>query len=224
MKSLFVLRLLDAGQATVLNAKPPFQANLIQKVTHVFVEKAMEKDIQCFLAAGIPCLSPDYIPEYILQVNYWCIQLKQMRPHITMFICIIKHTEKVIIYFKIYFFLLIQDPIPTLDDFSIFNFSNPKPIQKTVTREPTNRYITPVYPPGECGAPKTKSRISDIKMKNKGQKRQAEAILIEDHPSPPKKLKQVNFPRVLFSKLLYLLLLGSDLVILPPADQGKGLK
>lgn len=61
-------------------------------------------------------------------------------------------------------------------------------------------------------------------MKNKGQKRQAEAILIEDHPSPPKKLKQVNFPRVLFSKLLYLLLLGSDLVILPPADQGKGLK
>ncbi|XP_031568716.1 SMC5-SMC6 complex localization factor protein 1-like [Actinia tenebrosa] len=154
-------RLLDAGQATVLNARPPFQANLVEKVTHVFAEKAMEKVVQCFLDAGIPCLSPDYIPEYIL-----------------------------------------QDPIPSMDDFSILNYSNPKAIPKTVNREPTNRYITPVYPPGECGAPKTKSRISDIKMRNQGQKRQAEAILIEDHPSPPKKLKQIKNHEEIFPNWL----------------------
>jgi hypothetical protein len=69
MRVLFFSRLLDAGQATVLNAKPPFQANLVQKITHVFVEKDLEKDVKGFLDAGIPCLAPDYIPEYILQVK-----------------------------------------------------------------------------------------------------------------------------------------------------------
>ena len=61
--------LLEVGQACVLNLKPPFTASL-QKATHVFVEKALEKEVKCFADAGIPCLSPDYIPEYILQVLY----------------------------------------------------------------------------------------------------------------------------------------------------------
>jgi len=53
----------------VILVKPPFNNSHLQKTTHVFVEKSLEKEAKCFADAGLPCLSPDYIPEYILQVN-----------------------------------------------------------------------------------------------------------------------------------------------------------
>lgn len=58
------------GHATLVSGKPPYPAFLASKLTHVFVEKALEKDVQALQSAGITCLSPDYIPEYILQVRY----------------------------------------------------------------------------------------------------------------------------------------------------------
>lgn len=58
------------GHATLVSGKSPYPAFLTSKLTHVFVEKALEKDVQALQSAGVTCLSPDYIPEYILQVRH----------------------------------------------------------------------------------------------------------------------------------------------------------
>ncbi|XP_001633927.2 uncharacterized protein LOC5513685 isoform X2 [Nematostella vectensis] len=62
-------RLLAAGQARILNGKPgdTYMPKLAKKLTHVFVEKSLECDVEGLAKAGVPCLSPDYIPEYILR-------------------------------------------------------------------------------------------------------------------------------------------------------------
>lgn len=62
-------RLLEVGCAAIVTGKPPYKSTLASKLTHIFVEKALEDDIQALQAAGVQCLSPDYIPEFILQVN-----------------------------------------------------------------------------------------------------------------------------------------------------------
>lgn len=67
---LFVVRLLEVGHATLVSGKPPYSACLASKLTHVFVEKALEKDVQALQSVGVKCLSPDYIPEFILQVRH----------------------------------------------------------------------------------------------------------------------------------------------------------
>jgi hypothetical protein len=91
----------------------------------------------------------------------------------------------------LFFLISFQDPIPSLDDYLISQYSLPKPALKAIGRNPVCRYITTVFPVVECGAPKTKSRIKDL-ITTQAQKRQAEMILIENHPSPPKKLKKVS--------------------------------
>jgi len=53
-----------------VSGKPPYSACLASKLTHVFVEKALEKDVQALQSVGVKCLSPDYIPEFILQVRH----------------------------------------------------------------------------------------------------------------------------------------------------------
>ena len=67
----FVYRLLEAGGASVVSGKPPYDiASLIAgKLTHVFTERNLEPVIAGLRKAGLPCLSPDFIPEYILRVN-----------------------------------------------------------------------------------------------------------------------------------------------------------
>lgn len=57
------------GHAELVSGKPPYSACLASKLTHVFVEKALEKDVQALQSVGVKCLSPDYIPEFILQVR-----------------------------------------------------------------------------------------------------------------------------------------------------------
>ena len=58
------------GHATLVSGKPPYSACLASKLTHVFVEKALENDVQALQSVGVECLSPDYIPEFILQVRH----------------------------------------------------------------------------------------------------------------------------------------------------------
>ena len=53
----------------LVSGKPPYSCSLASKLTHVFVEKALEDDVQALQNAGVHCLSPDYIPEFILQVS-----------------------------------------------------------------------------------------------------------------------------------------------------------
>lgn len=65
-----IVRLLEVGCAALVSGKPPYSACLASKLTHVFVEKACEKDVQALQSAGVHCLSPDYIPEFILQVRF----------------------------------------------------------------------------------------------------------------------------------------------------------
>ena len=67
----FVLdvRLLEVGCAVVVNCKPPYQSSLASKLTHVFVETGLENEVKYLQLAGVNCLSPDYIPEFILQVS-----------------------------------------------------------------------------------------------------------------------------------------------------------
>ncbi|XP_027047528.1 SMC5-SMC6 complex localization factor protein 1-like [Pocillopora damicornis] len=60
-------RLLEVGGATTVGGKPPYSASLASKITHIFVEKALEQDVQALQSVGVQCLSPDYIPELILQ-------------------------------------------------------------------------------------------------------------------------------------------------------------
>ena len=64
-----VVRLLEVGRAALVSGKPPYSACLASKLTHVFVENALEKDVQALQSVGVKCLSPDYIPEFILQVR-----------------------------------------------------------------------------------------------------------------------------------------------------------
>lgn len=64
-----IVRLLEVGCAALVSGKPPYPACLASKLTHVFVEKALENDVQALQSAGVKCLSPDYIPEFILQVG-----------------------------------------------------------------------------------------------------------------------------------------------------------
>ena len=62
--------MLEVGGAAIVSCgKPPFSASLASKITHIFVEKALEQDIQALQSVGVQCLSPDYIPEFILQVR-----------------------------------------------------------------------------------------------------------------------------------------------------------
>ena len=44
--------------------------NCAEGVTHVFVEADLKHDVVSLEENGVPCLSPDYIPEYIIQVPY----------------------------------------------------------------------------------------------------------------------------------------------------------
>jgi len=60
-------RLLEVGCAAVVNCKPPYQSSLASKLTHAFVDTGLENDVKCLHLAGVHCLSPDYIPEFILQ-------------------------------------------------------------------------------------------------------------------------------------------------------------
>lgn len=53
----------------MVSGKPPYPSNLATKLTHVFVEKVLEDDVKVLQNAGVLCLSPDYIPEFILQVS-----------------------------------------------------------------------------------------------------------------------------------------------------------
>lgn len=53
----------------MVSGKPPYPSNLASKLTHVFVEKALEDDVKILQNAAVLCLSPDYIPEFILQVS-----------------------------------------------------------------------------------------------------------------------------------------------------------
>lgn len=53
----------------MVSGKPPYPSNLATKLTHVFVEKILEDDVKVLQNAGVLCLSPDYIPEFILQVS-----------------------------------------------------------------------------------------------------------------------------------------------------------
>ena len=69
MFSITTVRLLEVGGAVMVSAKPPYPSNLASKLTHVFVEKALEDDVKILQNAGVLCLSPDYIPEFILQVS-----------------------------------------------------------------------------------------------------------------------------------------------------------
>lgn len=64
-----IVRLLEVGCAALVSGKPPYSASLVSKLTHVFVEKELEKDVQALQRAGVKCLSPDYIPEFLLQVG-----------------------------------------------------------------------------------------------------------------------------------------------------------
>ena len=64
-----IVRLLEVGSAVLVSGKPPYPSNLASKLTHVFVDKALEDDVQALQTAGVQCLSPDYIPEFILQVS-----------------------------------------------------------------------------------------------------------------------------------------------------------
>ena len=66
---LLFARLLEAGGAILVSGKMPYSASLAAKLTHVFVEKALENDVKTLKDAGVPCLTPDYIPEVILQVS-----------------------------------------------------------------------------------------------------------------------------------------------------------
>lgn len=66
---IYFLRLLEVGSAVLVSGKPPYPSSLASKLTHVFVEKALEDDIKPLQTTGVHCLSPDYIPEFILQVN-----------------------------------------------------------------------------------------------------------------------------------------------------------
>lgn len=61
--------MLEVGGATTVGGKPPYSASLASKITHIFVEKALEQDVQALQSVGVQCLSPDYIPELILQVR-----------------------------------------------------------------------------------------------------------------------------------------------------------
>ena len=61
--------MLEVGGATTVSGKPPYSASLASKITHIFVEKALEQDVQALQSVGVQCLSPDYIPELILQVR-----------------------------------------------------------------------------------------------------------------------------------------------------------
>ena len=57
----------------IVNRKEPYPVSLANKLTHVFVEKALEHDIQALKDAGVPCLSPDYISEFILRVGCYLV-------------------------------------------------------------------------------------------------------------------------------------------------------
>lgn len=65
----FSTRLLEIGGAKLVNGKPPYSAGLAEKLTHAFVENDSMGAVQVLKECGIPCLSTDYIPECILQVN-----------------------------------------------------------------------------------------------------------------------------------------------------------
>ena len=65
---VYFSRLLEVGGATLVNGKPPYSASLADKLTHVYVESTSVKDVQPLKESGVPCLSTDYIPEFILQV------------------------------------------------------------------------------------------------------------------------------------------------------------
>ena len=65
---VYFSRLLEVGGATLVNGKPPYSASLADKLTHIYVESTSVKDVQSLKESGIPCLSTDYIPEFILQV------------------------------------------------------------------------------------------------------------------------------------------------------------
>ncbi|XP_077996442.1 SMC5-SMC6 complex localization factor protein 1-like [Glandiceps talaboti] len=62
-------RLLEAGGAKVV--PPTFKLEdlngLAKTLTHVFVDKKFENNVKAFSRRGIPCLSPDYIAETLLQ-------------------------------------------------------------------------------------------------------------------------------------------------------------
>ncbi|XP_070573063.1 SMC5-SMC6 complex localization factor protein 1-like [Ptychodera flava] len=62
-------RLLEAGGATVLPPKFTLQDldSLAKKLTHVFVDMKYENNVKGFVRRGIPCISPDYIAETLLQ-------------------------------------------------------------------------------------------------------------------------------------------------------------
>jgi hypothetical protein len=62
-------RLLEAGDARILK-KISFQdsSNLPKDLTHVFVETKLKADVQHLEGKGISVYSPDYIPEYIIEV------------------------------------------------------------------------------------------------------------------------------------------------------------
>lgn len=60
-------RLLEVGCAVIVNGKSPYQSSLASKLTHVFVETALHNEIKALQLAGVQCLSPDYIPEFLLQ-------------------------------------------------------------------------------------------------------------------------------------------------------------
>ena len=64
-----IVRLLEVGCAVIVNGKSPYQSSLASKLTHVFVETALHNEIKALQLAGVQCLSPDYIPEFLLQVK-----------------------------------------------------------------------------------------------------------------------------------------------------------
>lgn len=66
----FTCRLVESGGGSVVTLKLHYDTQgLTPNLTHVFTEKNLEASVAGFRKAGLPCLSPDFIPETILRVS-----------------------------------------------------------------------------------------------------------------------------------------------------------